>query len=89
MSDELPKLRALAEILIRAEASSRAECINPLDNPAYLYVKGRLLSGELDMDKAHSVYEAFFPTVNTEVIAMPADGKRNAASDQAKTASRS
>jgi hypothetical protein len=47
MSEDLSVVRAVADALRRGEASTRAEGIDPDDNPAYLLVKARLLSGEL------------------------------------------
>lgn len=52
----------LEEALNRAEASTRAEGVDPNDNPAYLEVKRRLLAGEITLDEANILYEdAFTP----------------------------
>jgi len=50
----------LAASLKRAEASTRAEGVDPNDNPAYLDVKRRLLAGEITMEEAETQYEAAF-----------------------------
>jgi hypothetical protein len=76
MSTESSVLSALAESLKRGEASTRGEGIDPDDNPAYIYVKSYLLSGEISPDEAHKLYEACFPPVVTEALPMPSDGKR-------------
>lgn len=52
----------LDEALNRGEASTRAEGVDPNDNPAYLDVKRRLLAGEITLDEANTLYEdAFTP----------------------------
>lgn len=72
----------LLESLERGEASTRAEGIEPNDNPAYLDVKRRLLAQEVSLDEADELYEQIFFQVNpefqikTEIIPMPTDGKR-------------
>lgn len=85
--DEMEKadsaiLATLLESLERGEASTRAEGIEPNDNPAYLEVKSRLLAQEVSLDEADELYERIFFQVNpefqikTEIIPMPTDGKR-------------
>lgn len=50
----------LAEALRQAEASTRAEGVDPNDNLAYLDVKRRLLAGEITLNEAQAIYEAAF-----------------------------
>jgi hypothetical protein len=50
----------LAESLRQAEASTRAEGIEPNDNPVYLDVKRRLLAGEITKEEANAIYERAF-----------------------------
>jgi hypothetical protein len=60
----VPVSPTLAASLERAEASTRAEGVDPDDNPAYLDVKRRLLAGEITMEEAETIYEdAFTPSV--------------------------
>ena len=80
MSTDSSVLFALAETLRQAEASTRGEGIDPDDNPAYIYVKRRLLAGEISLDEARSLYEACFPAIVCEVIPTPRDGHRKCVS---------
>jgi hypothetical protein len=50
----------LAEALRQAEASTRAEGVEPNDNPVYLDIKRRLLAGEITLDEADANLSAAF-----------------------------
>ena len=58
----VPAYPGLAQSLRKAEASSRAEGVDPNASPTYLYIKGLLLAGEITLDAAHEYLEDYFNT---------------------------
>lgn len=55
----VPAYSGLAHSLRKAEASSRAEGVDPNTSPTYLYIKGLLLAGEITLDAAHEYLEDY------------------------------